>query len=255
MKLVGVPDTCCGESPASWLTRAALSQAVNVPNLKSHLGVPTRCDPDITVFGGAISKISRVSGLPASSFALAEHIFAGLRSLDPLGHNFLLWTEGRKARYRYCPLCLEEPGCKFFPLHWRFKAWRWCPVHDCLLEDVCAHCSSPVILPDTMINAGPDKQGVATLQYCLQCANPLYSGLGKILHPVADNLLTSAERVFLMNGRAVLAALLHRAVYSDQSDKRRPLTYLETMRKFGVLPHEYFEIPSYLLEKRLSQRL
>src|SRR3989442_15940901 len=88
MKLVGVPDTCCGESPASWLTRAALSQAVNLPSLKSHLGVPTRCDPDITVFGGAICKISRVSGLPASSFALAEHIFAGLRSLDPLGHNF-----------------------------------------------------------------------------------------------------------------------------------------------------------------------
>ncbi len=67
------------------------------------------------------------------------------------------------AYHRFCAACLATDKTKYFRLEWRFKCWRWCPIHSCLLRERCPHCNKVVMLPGDMYSAGPEGLGIATL--------------------------------------------------------------------------------------------
>ncbi len=222
MKLIGMPMVMPFESPTSWLARAALSQAETVPKLAAHFGLRRGEDPDLTVFSGNSEFVAKISEQDPRVFDFAEHMFWGVRSIDPSGRQLLLWS-GKRACYRFCPLCLAEDRVKHFPIHWRFKAWRWCPTHDCLMFDRCFHCGELVQLSRSMINAGPEKQGVAFLNHCLVCDGVLSAHDSFVNHPFQSRLLSPSEQAHLLNGRAVLSAIFHRHFYVKGSGLRRQM--------------------------------
>lgn len=252
--LSGIPRLCGDESPASWLTRAALSQGVRVEELMAYLGLPVNRDPDLTMKGNVLCKAAALAGHSISSFSFATHMFSGLEGIDPTGENLLLWTKEGKPRYRFCPLCLHEPGVKYFPLHWRFQAWRWCPLHDCLMSDYCPHCHTEVKLPGSMLFAGLDRAGVAYLDRCLQCAEKLDDGFESIPHPFQEGLTADWEKFLLENGRAVLAAIFKRHFFTSKNNKMYSLDKLIKFKKMGILPHDLLDISSQELNLRREMR-
>ena len=145
------------ESPSSWLSRTALNQGVSIEQMLDYLGLKIEGDIDIEFALEVNEKTAQLCGLPFSSFSFMKHMFSQVSKIDEEGIIFLL-TEGSFARYRYCAHCLKEQHTPHFPLHWRFKAWQWCPIHDCLLSDSCPHCYSVLILPQNLINAGPKSK-------------------------------------------------------------------------------------------------
>lgn len=70
-RLVGIPPLIGFESPASWLTRAALSQGVSPWLLLKHLNLHPRADLDLALREKLAEKIVTVCQLDPNSFQFA----------------------------------------------------------------------------------------------------------------------------------------------------------------------------------------
>jgi len=253
-RLAGVPLVLPFESVSSWLGRLALSQGVSLAELSKYLDIDTKCDVDMRLRRQKARELLDICGQDKRSFDLPLAIFSALRSLVRDGGRFLNVERGR-ARYRFCPCCLSAQPTPYFPLHWRFVAWRWCPVHDCLLENACPHCSAPLIGPADQLNAGRDRKGVGLMSYCMSCSRklsvvePCYIGTGP------QSALTEWERVLLRNGRAVLAALYTREVQVTCQGDRTGVRRLKKLDRLGLLPHGLdWLTPAHLRERQDSLR-
>lgn len=204
--LLTIPTPFQFESPSSWLTRAALTQGVTPTQLGKYFGLNRLNDFDLSFSRQLVEQITAKSTLHPLHFEFMRVMFSNLSFVDRMGRNLLLFYES-SPRYRYCAVCLYEQSVKHFPVHWRFKPWRYCPLHACLMEDHCRHCDSPIVLPVDLINAGPSCAGVAYLHQCLRCGKPLSShwssAKGEFYHlPLGTN-----EKALLPLGRALLSGL------------------------------------------------
>ena len=232
VRLAGLPRARSWESPASWLSRAALQQGVKPADLLSLLGLTASTDVDRALISKDGRAMRSSCGME-DRFELTARLLTSLNKVDPKGQRFLLPSIGGRARYRYCPRCLEGVGPPMLPIHCRFVTWRYCPVHACLLEDACPHCGVALLLPAPLLIGGPKREGVATLAHCQSCARSLSVGQAVDLHRVA---LSDMDQVLLRNGRASLAALFHG--YVDHEGRMRgSVRELNTLYKMGVLPH------------------
>lgn len=230
--LAGLPSVLPLESPSSWLTRAALAQGVTMREFLPAIGLSMRSDPDQQLMRGeTLGTLKPESG----SFAAALRIFGSLRRIDPNGGRFLLWTKGGLPRYRYCPSCLRQQRTPYFELHCRFSVWRYCPVHCCLLEDACPHCSMPVVLPASLLNGGPGRDGVPYVSHCVSCGKSLTGVQPVGMADLPEALRTELSQCQLINGRATLAALYHSCARSSDG-KRWPLSSLRKLERMQLVP-------------------
>jgi hypothetical protein len=249
--LFGVSSPIELESPASWITRAALSQGASPQEFCKFLGINYRRDPDLCFTREVIRNVSVKCGINPRAFDFGRHMFTGLMSFDRKGDRFLLF--GKKgARYRYCPVCLKEQTIKHFPVHWRFKAWRHCPLHDCLMEDRCRSCGMHVELPAHLMDGGPDQSGVAFLHQCAACATPLSNHWKKVAGILNKGVLDSKEQSALAQGRAVLAAIYQRCLYYSGIKQKCRMKTLVNLAKSGAIPHENFLLEAVEIERRLE---
>lgn len=251
--LYGVPSPTELESPASWLTRAALSQGASPQEFCKFLGINYRRNLDLCFTREVIRNVSAKCGLNPRAFDFGRHMFTGLMSFDRKGDRFLLFGK-TGARYRYCPVCLKEQTIKHFPVHWRFKAWRYCPLHDCLMEDRCRSCGMHVELPAHLMDGGPEQSGVAFLHQCAACASPLSKYWLKVTGILNKGVLDWGERVALNHGRAVLAAVYQRCLYYSGIKQKYRMKALVGLAKSGVIPHESFLLDAGELERRWDQQ-
>lgn len=241
MNLVGIPKILGAESPASWLSRAALSQGVGINEFRKFINLHRRADADLAFTQKYVRHVARVTNLETRDFSFVQHMMTSLRSVDRHGEEYLL---GHKptARYRFCPVCLAEDRIKTFPLEWRFKAWRWCPLHHCMMQDRCPHCRAFPSLPGDMLNAGPKQDGVASLDRCLSCEEPLGAGWQAALNSFDSSLMTPWEESLMNNGRAVLSALAYRRIRMEWDERVFSLSGLKRLQRRGLLPHDHFEL-------------
>lgn len=235
MKLVGAPDPYEYESPASWVTRLALSQGVTVPALFRYLDLEGIRDIDYGFTDAVAKKVSRLTGVHESQFLYQRHMIRNLRSVKSSASKLLV-TRNKRPAYRFCPACLGSNRNKYFQLHWRFECWRMCPLHHCLLLDMCPQCGCAIRLPDSMIDAGPDQRGIAWLNRCLRCGNSICSDWTKVVGSLQVDQLSQSDRTYLENGRAVLAAVAvgYFNIYGEE--KSFPVSELMRVRKLGMLP-------------------
>ena len=249
MKLVEVPNHELMESPSSWLTRIALRQVVSPRELARHLDLNIRVDCEMalgrTSFEDLAAKFTTASG----SFRIVDTVMGRLHKIDPNGERFLL-RQRSVAYHRFCAACLATDRVKYFRLEWRFKCWRWCPSHTCLLQECCPHCGKVVQLPGDMFNAGPDGLGVATLDRCLHCTELLTVGWKTSLDTLGNELITPREQVLLNNGRAALAALTKGQLSIQGQTKTHGFAQLKRIERLGYLPHINFRLtPDELLRR------
>ena len=235
--LIGIPEPIGFESPASWLARAALSQGVSPKELLAHFGFHKKVDPDLFMTGKAAMRISVVCQLPLGKFDFAVRMFDNLKSIDPTGEIFLLERK-QLAEYRYCPVCLHLSRTKHFMVHWRFRAWRHCPLHRCMMEDSCPRCGSLVQLPTDLMNAGPEKQGIAFLDQCGVCGHKLSRHWDQVWGLVDQYSVSDWKWSQLVNGRATLSAIYHRELrYAQGSDGTHGLRDLLKLDRRGLIPN------------------
>jgi hypothetical protein len=235
--LVCVPEVQPFESPASWIARLAFSQLVDPQEIMNFLAIRRLKDPDLDFGQQVASNAVRACGIELRSFRFMRHMIASLRKVGADPGLFLLSVDGF-AQYRFCKECLRQQREKYYPLHWRFKAWRWCPEHDCLLEERCPHCDSLVLMPASLFRAAVGRKARGWLDQCMVCNATLWAKSRPRRFDALKKFLTPWERFLLNNGRAVLAALWRRSVIlnKDALSKRRGLRELARLERAGLLP-------------------
>lgn len=255
-KLIGVPSPHGFESPSSWISRAALSQGVRVGELLHYFGVARVGDFDMGLSQKKAQVIADTCGISIIHFDFSLKMFSTLRSIDRTGRNFLLPFDERYGRYRYCPGCLHHQRVKHFPLHWRFKTWRFCPIHQCLMEDRCLHCGSNIILSADMFHSGPQKKGIAFLDRCLRCEKKLSTHWEKVQGLTAEDLLDDEAMHQLLVGRFVLSALYHGHFFMKKSDRitKRKLSEILGLMHFGGTDKDWVGIDNRELLRRRTAR-
>jgi hypothetical protein len=249
MKLVNVPNHEFMESPSSWLTRVALRQVVSPKELARYFGVKVGVDGEMAFAKRTLRKLAAEFTDATGSFEEVDLLMGRLLKLDPYGERYLLRYRS-VAFHRYCAACLATDRVKYFRLEWRFKCWRWCPLHECLLRERCPHCDHMVQLPRDMLEAGKDGWGVATLDHCLQCGEFLTKGWQDDVSNLSEDWITAWEQVLLSNGRATLATLARGKLQIRGDNKERGFMHLKNIERLGYLPHVNFRLTHPELSRR-----
>lgn len=234
--LVGLPRPAFDESPSSWLARASLSQAASMQDVLQSLDLKIRApqDLDFFVLSGNLSTAMLQVGLSGDSFPVARRVLANLRSVNSDGRTYLLRNAGQ-IKYRYCAPCLSEQQSKYLPIHWRFKAWQWCPLHLSVMRDRCPRCNAALEFPHDLLRAGPEGEGVGSLDYCLKCGHRLSLTAEEDRGRVHPDAVDPWTRTLMRNGRALLAALYYKHLFTTTSGSRFRLA---TLRRFtGLIPN------------------
>lgn len=231
--IVGLPPVLPLEAPSSWVTRAALSQGASVDDFLDFLGFSSGPDFDVSFLSGNLRERVERCGLPKGTFVVARNLVLAALRVDRNGRRFLLRSKPKRSRFRFCPRCISESPTAYLPVHCRFAPWRFCPEHDCLLEDACWSCLAPLDLPASLATCGPQHGIAAYLSQCIQCGK----GLGKIQAVGVredSTLLDHAELTLLQNGRATLAAL-SRGSMVLWNGRKAPLSSLSVWERMGML--------------------
>lgn len=217
-RLFGVPNPFEFEALSAWLPRLALSQGSELSKVAQFLGIGQWRDIDRQIVGSKLSHVRQVCSLSGSAFAISERIMQSLDLIKPAGDQFMARRGNGRPRFRFCVCCLAEMRTPHFPIHWRFIAWRRCPLHDCMLEDACRHCGAPVVLPTCIQQSASGRAGFAGLDRCLNCAKHLCSASPCSLQVGGIRLVNQWEDQKLANGRALLAALVKRSYKVEGRD-------------------------------------
>lgn len=230
-ELVGLPEVLPLESPASWITRAALTQGATLREFVRFLGVRTTRDLDQACLGTLLGRVTSACGLPKGTFAAAKRVMDATQRLDPGGRRLLLWTKRGRPRYRVCPLCARSQRTPYFGIHCRYAAWCFCPEHGCLLEDSCWSCRSQIQLPWSLIRTDELAAKSAYLSECTLCASRF--GDAPVIRLCELGAMPQVFSLQLENGRALLAALYcNEAVFNGRS---RSISAIRQVEALGLL--------------------
>ena len=247
--LVGVPEPEQFEAVSCWLSRLALQQGVDLSELADALQLNLRDDIDRTYVGKALASLRLVCGLNPTTFSVAEQIMTSLQLVGESAGSFLA-LKGNQPRFRYCVACLRESTLPTLPIHWRFVAWRWCPLHDCILEEQCCHCQAPIVMPRDLAGKGRTAQRVAFLSRCMECARSLTTPEPCWVESKGRRLLTPWEEDLIRNGRALLASLHTRSFRVQGGPLEHDLARLEELRRLGVFAKRMEWMPISAFRKR-----
>ncbi|MFT7776518.1 TniQ family protein [Roseateles sp.] len=206
----GVPAPFPFEAPTSWLTRLACAQGLSaMTELLRFLGLPPGVDLDWHLRDAAVADLRWRCNLPPQSFAIASRVMAGAAVSGISAARLLLAGKDGAAQFRFCPCCLAERKVAHLDIHWRFRCWRWCPPHNCMLVTACQACSAPVEHPSLIETTPAGRVGLASLSRCTRCCSRFNSDQIQQLAAGGMQALGRAEKAWVSSGRTVLAALYH----------------------------------------------
>jgi len=200
--------------------------------------------------GQRLATLRRVCGLPESAFFVHERIVTSLNSMSPVGDDYLIRGRRDKPRFRYCPACLNTMRTPHFPIHWRFVAWRWCPEHDCLLEDTCHQCGHAIVLPIDVESSAAGQRGYALLNRCQSCGASLNSLEPCHLQLGRFRRVSHLEEMTLANGRGLLAALYSGWFEIKGQLGRQRLSQFSEIERYWALP----VAPEWLAPENVRKR-
>jgi TniQ len=236
--LTGLPRADPWEAPGSWLTRVALSQGESVEDLARGIGVDLGADADLAIACLSTNKLTKF-GIDLTELHISRRVCQSLAASGCDRRRFLLYGALRRERYRFCPVCLYQSRNPTVPIHWRFTAWRVCPMHQCMMEDYCPHCNSELLLPANLITGGPQRLGVAHVGLCNCCAEPL-SDVDPVFIGDEPRVVEfgSTGVMHIRNGRALLAALYFGELRLEGSQRAEPLSMLQRLDGDGLLAND-----------------
>lgn len=201
----GVPRPFPFEAPSSWLSRLALAQGRTLKDLLIFLDIKIGGDLDFEMCEVLLPKL-RLRCPSARGFAVAERVMEGLHRAR-LPSEYLLTDSYGGPRFRYCPACLKQRRVAHLDIHWRFLDWRYCPEHNCLMEDFCWKCKAAVSYPCDMELSNAGRAGYPSQRRCQICLADLAAVAPCPMNPSTSTIVTELEACWLLNGRALLASL------------------------------------------------
>lgn len=211
------------EAVSSWLTRLALSQGTGTTRVMKHLRIPTTGDVDALVTGNRLNFIRRICGLSDNDFMVHDRIMTNLASVGDLGERLLLFGRGRSAAAYFCYECIRNMRTPYFPIHWRFAAWQWCPVHERLMDTACPKCDTTPRPLKSALSSRAARMGFVALNRCRNCGIRLDIEPQKAVRAKRLNDFSPEHQRKLFNGRALLSALYHGWFYT-RKDPTKTLT-------------------------------
>ncbi|TDP72986.1 TniQ family protein [Roseateles toxinivorans] len=250
-QLAYVPTAAQGESPSSWITRAALSQGVRIRAFTNFLGWKFAYDWDQDIlftraFGHEVATMPELVGLSE-----ATNLISALLVARAFRGSHLLYRSsgaGRSAPFsRYCVECLEEAVSPFFRVQWRFQNWRYCPKHECLLEDACPSCGIPPCLPISMMCAKRQGGILRSLKHCGKCGLLLTKLAPVTLQQARLAGISDADLATMQRVQAHIEEISH----SGSSDADLP--HRMSARKPEVFV-ESFSMPSTIIDATQARR-
>jgi hypothetical protein len=194
------------EALSSWVSRLALAQGCTLREMLEFLELQAYPDIDAAFVGNIAAKVRQKCRLPRTAFQQVEranttmlrrHIPRAIRLRQP----------GDTPRFRYCPLCLRERSMATLPYFWRFREWRYCPDHCCLMEDRCWNCNMTIRYPREMATSQSGRDGYGTQRRCMRCSADL--GLLSALELASPGCAQSSEteELWMVDGCVQVNAL------------------------------------------------
>ncbi|MEV0259248.1 TniQ family protein [Streptomyces sp. NPDC050732] len=264
-----VPKPVSGEAFASWVDRVATKLGIPPGQAAHALGLECRKGTSTTrpkFFGIALTPVS-VGGLREATGLTARELhqmqlarydrtaldLAGLdlaqeASLRAVAHEWMLLTWSRA-----CPSCLAESPV--WPLWWRLGIAAVCPVHRCLLIDVCPACGVRLLrgserLPRGLLTRPP-------LPEPGECANRPPHGpkgrAGLCRQPLAAIPTTAVPEALVALQRRALAiaegspaSLVGEAVRG--ADWFAALRYLTALARLAADADDFAHLPGFVAE-------
>lgn len=227
--LVNVPTPLIDEAASSWLSRFAISQGTDLKTALTFLELPAVRDIDTQMVGALLAAVRLKCGLPGDALACHDRVMSRLPELGSLSEGLLTTNHCGRPLTQFCRYCVYEMRTPYFPIHWRFSVWQWCPLHDCQLDIACPHCQTrPRPLVD-IAETRAGKQGIANLNRCLHCSKALGARIGT--NPDSQKLadLRPEKQRRLANGRALLAALYHGWFGMKDQPVKMPISAIKEM--------------------------
>lgn len=243
---VSVPEF--QEAPSSWLSRAAMSQHIEVRELCSWFGLLFAEDMDVALEDDDLAQIAERCGFEVGAFGCVARMVHTCMALH-LEMPLLLQEHGYPF-YRFCPLCLKEQATPHIPLHWRFSPWRLCPVHDCLLEVHCLRCGVRVMLPRRLRASGVAPKATTFLSQCGRCGALLWKMKPLLLSDLVPHRLSPLDVARLRNGCALVAAIAQQRMLCSFSRRMRIEYGLPLLEKLGYFVDEPFPEADQLRDPR-----
>lgn len=175
------PQPLPGEILSSWMVRLAFSNGFPLHTfyvgLLGYKGALWTRDVDRHPSGLLLDllnlhtqqPVARLHGMTLSSYEgvfYPELLMHGdVRWLLPLG---VFHRSRKRAGMQYCPLCLRADAVPYYRMCWRIALFATCPVHHCVMEDLCPRCRSPLMFHRHGV--GREKfPYVEDLRRCHQC--------------------------------------------------------------------------------------
>jgi DNA-directed RNA polymerase subunit RPC12/RpoP len=141
---------------SSWLTRTAIENLTNLSTLifetvRKHphnLDLDLHWEEDFMELyedktGVSKKKLYKMSLLKESEFITnffeKENALKNVKTLF-----FVSWRDRALNGLKFCPACLKSDEIPYFRKDWRLTLVPICPIHDCLLENKCPQCNSPL---------------------------------------------------------------------------------------------------------------
>ena len=252
-QLLGVPRPFDFEALSAWMPRLALSQGSDLIKVAEFLDIDLGKDVDREVIGEKLDQVRKICALPESAFGISERIMQSLDLMKPAGDQLMARRGSSRPRFRFCVCCLSEMSTPHFPIHWRFIAWRRCPVHDCLLEDACSHCDAPIVLPLCIQQSASGRAGYAGLDRCLSCSKRLSSAAPCALQVGAFRLVNYWEDQQMANGRALLAALVKQSFRVEGRGVAFELRSLADVRNKRAFPDRFDWLSPDFVRRRVAR--
>lgn len=250
--LYGVSRPEFQEAPSSWLSRAAMSQDIELDVMCRWLGLSSARDMDVALAESDLAQIACRCNFDAGAFGCVAPMMYTCKALH-LKMPLLLQEHGC-ANYRFCPLCLKEQATPHIPLHWRFSPCRMCLVHQCLLEVRCLRCGAWVTLPRRLRMFGVAPHATSFLSQCQACGAYLWKMRPLFLRDLVPHRLSPLDVARLRNGCALVAAIALRRMVCFFS-KRMSLEYgLPLLERQGYFVDEPFPDADQLRDPRWHRR-
>lgn len=231
----GVPPPFQFEAPTSWLTRLACAQGLgSMEELLRFLELPVGVDLDWHLRADALDDLRQRCRLPPGAFGIADRVMLGAEASGVPLPRLLMTGRSGASQFRVCPFCLAERRTAHLDIHWRFKCWRWCPIHNCMLIGACPNCNASIEHPRLIESSRSGRRGHFSLGRCLRCSASFAQQTAMQVAADSWDALDRSEWVWIRNGRAVLAAL-HAFRFTLQG-RQYPIRSLA--RRYGSLVGE-----------------
>lgn len=250
--LYGVSRPEFQEAPSSWLSRAAMSQDIEIRELCLWFGLTFTDDMDISLADSDLAQIADRCGFEASAFgcvATMLHTCMTLHVAMPL-----LLQEHRAPICRFCPLCLKEQTTPHIPLHWRLSPWRLCPVHNCILETHCRRCGACIKLPRRLRACGLAPTATTYLSQCQECGAYLWKAMPLFVRDIVPSRLSPLDVARLRNGCALVASIALRRMTCPIGSGLSIEYGLPLLERLGYFVFEPFPDADQLRDPRWHRR-